>query len=189
MAGERNGFNDWMGKMKRLGILSDTHGDVGRTQKAMEVLLGQGVDEVVHCGDVGSTRVLDVLVELAGEIPVTCVLGNVDHWDRAVRDYPQIGGVRVAGRFAERMLEGMRIGVVHGDDDRLFREKLESEAYDVICFGHSHMRADDMGGRTRLINPGAVYRAAIPSVAVLELPGGELRFLSLEGEVLRREEG
>lgn len=170
----------------RLGILSDTHGDVERTARVMRSLRRLGVDEILHCGDIGSTRVLDVLVEVneGWEIPITCVLGNVDAWDRTIGAYPRIGRVYVAGRFVEREIGGLRMAMLHGDDDRRWHEAVASGRYNVIFYGHTHVRADDMTGATRCINPGAVFRASPPSMATFDVGERALTYYSLDGDKL-----
>jgi len=55
----------------RIGIVSDTHGLLRR-----EVIEGlQGVDHIIHAGDIDKKEVLDELEKIA---PVTAVRGNAD---------------------------------------------------------------------------------------------------------------
>lgn len=55
----------------RIGVISDTHGLL-----RPEALTGmQGVDHILHAGDVGDPAILDALRKLA---PVTAIQGNVD---------------------------------------------------------------------------------------------------------------
>ncbi len=167
----------------KIGILSDTHGDVKRTETAVEKLLGQGVSVLCHCGDVGSESVLITLATacLPKGIPVHAVLGNVDHWEVGVRDFPTGAGVRVHGRRALLELEGRKLIVVHGDDPHLLFEAVRSQLYDYCLTGHTHVAEDFTEGRTRVINPGAVYRAQTPSVAVLDLASDVLQVMPLRG--------
>lgn len=62
--------------MKRIGLLSDTHGHV---DDRMLELLGE-CDEIWHAGDIGPIRVTDELEKIA---PVRAVFGNID--DQIVR--------------------------------------------------------------------------------------------------------
>lgn len=57
--------------MKRIGIISDTHGTFDDTLK--EFL--KGVDEVWHAGDIGSLEVAD---QIAAFKPLRAVSGNID---------------------------------------------------------------------------------------------------------------
>src|SRR5687768_2476727 len=55
----------------KIGVISDTHGFLDPTIPK----LFEGVDHILHGGDVGSPM---VLLELENIAPVTAVLGNVD---------------------------------------------------------------------------------------------------------------
>ncbi len=158
--------------------MSDTHGDVKRTAKAIDALRKFNPAHVIHCGDIGSDG---VLTELAAgfadpEVPVTCVLGNVDGYQDLFSPAPHI---QVAGRFATLDLDGRKIAVVHGDDYRRLIGAMQSGAYDYIFTGHTHERADDQEGRTRVINPGAIHRSREPGCAVLDLESGELTYIDV----------
>jgi putative phosphoesterase len=165
----------------KIGILSDTHGDVSRTRLAIELLVSQGVTAVCHCGDVGSEQVLTELAAAFSPsgVPVYAVLGNVDHWEPGVREFPTGTGVKVCGRRAELELGGRKLVVVHGDDPRLLFEVVRSQLHDYCLTGHTHLADDFLEGRTRVINPGAVHRAQTPSVAVLDLAKDKLQVLPL----------
>ena len=164
-----------------IGILSDTHGSVNRTRAAADILNGQGVKAVIHCGDIGSEA---VLVELAAafepeQVPVYAVLGNVDLYDDALPAFPESSGVSVMGRHADLTLAGKRCAVVHGDDFRKLDAVVDSNEFTYVFTGHTHAAEDRRAGSTRIINPGAVYRAAEPSCATLDLATDALQHLSL----------
>src|SRR5205085_6025996 len=63
--------------LMRLGILSDTHGNLATSAAGVRALLDAGAEYLIHCGDVGSTEILELL---AGH-PAVFVFGNTD-WDR-----------------------------------------------------------------------------------------------------------
>ena len=159
----------------KLGILSDTHAMVARTRQLADRLREEHVDAVIHCGDIGSETILEILYATFGpsEVPVHAVLGNVDY-----EVYPEIG-VEIHGRFASLSLGGKRIAVIHGDDERTLRDAIASGRFDYVFTGHTHQRDDRTVGSTRIINPGALQRTAQPGGAVLDLDNGELRYLNL----------
>lgn len=164
----------------KLGILSDTHGHLGRTQAAIRLLQKQAVDAVAHCGDVGSAEVLMELgLAFSAEVPVHVVIGNVDLFDRHIYPLSDAEGVTVAGAFADFELDGKRLAIAHGHDHDRLQRAIHSGTYDYVLTGHTHQAADRRERGTRVINPGACYRSADPSIAVLHLDRDELDFLSL----------
>jgi putative phosphoesterase len=156
-----------------VGILSDTHDRVDAMAAAVKLLRQRGAEFFVHCGDVGSERVLDHLAGLPGAF----VFGNTD-WDRAaLARYAQSIGVACHGSFADLELGGKRVAVTHGDDFKLKQRLLAEQQHDYLLQGHTHIRTDERVGRTRLINPGALQRAKEKTVALLDTTTDRVEFL------------
>lgn len=160
----------------RIGILSDTHDQVARTARAVSVLLAQGAQALVHCGDYTCP---EVILECAG-LPGYYVFGNndFDRGDRC-RAMAAVGGVCLEwGGVAT--IGDRRIAVTHGDSSHELR-RLAALAPDYLLFGHSHRRADERRGATRWVNPGALYRASEWTVAVIDLEADSLAFHFVDG--------
>lgn len=155
----------------RIGILSDTHDQVARTARAVSLLIAQGAEALIHCGDYTCP---EVILECGG-LPSYYVFGNndFDQTDlrRAMRSVGGVclewGGVVTLGQ--------RKIAVTHGDAAHELR-RLAALAPDYLLFGHSHCRADDRRGATRWINPGALYRASEWTVAVIDLDVDSVAF-------------
>ena len=60
-------------KKHKIGIISDTHGVL--PYKIHEVF--EGVDQIIHAGDIGSE---DIITELEVIAPVSAVFGNTDNY-------------------------------------------------------------------------------------------------------------
>jgi putative phosphoesterase len=160
-----------------IGILSDTHDRVDAMAAGVALLREAGAEFFVHCGDVGSERVLD---HLAG-LPSAFVFGNTD-WDRAaLARYAESIGVACHGALADLELGGKKVAVTHGDDFRLKQRILSDKRHDYLLQGHTHVRADERVGTTRVINPGALHRAKEKTVAVLDTATDTVRFLVVGG--------
>jgi hypothetical protein len=149
-----------------LGIVSDTHGRVENARAAVYMLESLGVDEVIHCGDVGSSDVIRCFQRW----PFHYVLGNVDGDGRDLVEGELHGNATCHGRFGELEREAKRIAFLHGDDGRRLQETVASGHYDLVCRGHTHVAEQRQVGPTLLLNPGALFRAAQHSLAVVELP-------------------
>ena len=164
----------------RIGILSDTHGNIRRTALAAERLRARGVAAVLHCGDIGSADVLRQLAAAFGadDVAIHAVRGNVDLYDPELESF-SFGAVTLHGEAADLRLAGKRVAVIHGDDGMRLREAIGCGDYDYVFTGHTHAAEDRMAGRTRVINPGAIHRAEHPGCAVLDLASGQLEFLRL----------
>lgn len=165
----------------KIGILSDTHGAVGRAIRALELLLARECRAILHCGDIGSEEVLHELAALcrAHAAPLHAVLGNVDLYDAGVREFSDGDTARVWGSRAELELAGKRIAILHGHEIRSLMAAISSGEFDYVFTGHTHQTRDERAGRTRVVNPGAVHRANPPTVAALDLATDALEFISI----------
>jgi hypothetical protein len=146
----------------RLGIISDTHGLL-----RPEVFpLFQGVDRILHAGDVGE---LDLLSELATIAPVTAVWGNTDGFE--LRD-------RIPERIETR-IEGFDFLLMHGHQLGVPTPEKLNRAYpsaEVIIFGHTHKPLLTIVDQVvTVMNPGGAgpFRFGLPaSVGIMELEAG-----------------
>ncbi len=149
----------------RIGVVSDTHGQVQFTRNAVRMLESLEVELVLHCGDIGSAAV----VELFAPWPTHFVFGNVDD-PRTLREAIRAEGKTCHERFGQIELAGRRIAFLHGDDEALLNETAAGGEWDLVCHGHTHVARQLRQGRTLVLNPGAVYRANPHSIAMVELP-------------------
>lgn len=161
----------------KIGVISDTHGVVDRTRQAVEVFDREGIDNVIHCGDVGGLELLQLFVGKH----LWFVWGNTDRpvlsWRAAVETW----GFAWPDRSPLRLeLGGKRILVAHGHEST-FRGVLRQCEADFLFYGHSHSRQHVRIGPCEVINPGAIHRTSLPTVAVVDLKSGTVRFLDLKG--------
>ncbi|HEU4456537.1 MAG TPA: metallophosphoesterase family protein [Longimicrobium sp.] len=147
----------------KIGIISDTHGLL----RARVLELFDGVEHILHAGDVGDP---DILTALEAVAPVTAVWGNVDGWD--VRN-------RVS-EVAEIERAGVKIVVVHGMQLGSPTPERVAAAYPhagLAVFGHSHKPIIKQVGSTLAVNPGSAghqrFRDPV-SCAIAEIDGGRV---------------
>lgn len=113
--------------MKRIGIISDTHGTFD--DRLREFL--KDVDEIWHAGDIGSIETAD---EIAAFKPLRAVYGNID------------GGLtrRVYPHFLSFECEGVGVLMTHiGGYPRRYErgvaEKIQALHPKLFICGHSHI--------------------------------------------------
>ena len=145
----------------RIGIISDTHGLL----RAQVFEVFEGVQHILHAGDVGRA---DILTELEAIAPVTAVWGNVDGFDLRGR-VPEVARVELGG-VSVVMLHGMQFGSPTP-------EKAAAAHPDagLVVFGHSHQPLIRQVGPVLAVNPGSAgpRRFKDPvTVALAELEDG-----------------
>ncbi len=119
-----------------IGVISDTHGLL--RPEAVKAL--QGVELIIHAGDIGSPKVLANLSRLA---PVHAVRGNTDRADWAA-DLPLTLVVEVGG---------VLLYVLH----ELFTLDLDPAAagFASVIYGHSHSPRLERQNGVLFLNPGS----------------------------------
>ncbi|MEM6504077.1 MAG: YfcE family phosphodiesterase [Planctomycetota bacterium] len=172
--------------MTTIGLLSDTHGRADTARDAVGLLLEHGADLLVHLGDIGNTAVIDALavqrLDNSQQIEAHIVFGNCD-WDaKPLAAYARDLGVVVHDPAGVLMIDGKRIIFTHGHDQAAMSHAIENKA-DFLLHGHTHLQSDNMIEETRVINPGALFRASRHTVAVLTPASGDLAVLEVAGVV------
>jgi putative phosphoesterase len=159
----------------RLGVISDTHGQVDLTRSAVRLLESLDVEVVLHCGDIDSMAV----VELFAAWPTHFVFGNCDDDLEKFAAAIQAAGQACHGLFGDLEFDGVRIALLHSHERRRFRNAIDSGDYRLVCYGHTHVAAIDRHGDTLVVNPGAIYRASPHSIAIIDLPAVEATIIEL----------
>lgn len=156
--------------MKRLLILSDSHGDTDRCINIINKFEGK-IDAVIHAGD--CVRDAEDLSFIYPELPVYYVRGNNDIFTTAQGDLIiDIGGVRIF--------------VTHGHDYRVkyelryttLAQKAQSVGSKLCVFGHTHMPYTDFVGEMTVLNPGSVRFGG--TYAIAEIENGKVKTTILD---------
>jgi len=160
-----------------VGILSDTHDKLPAMKAGLRVLSAAGATFICHCGDIGREPLIDLLAGL----PSAFVWGNTD-WDRyGLEEYAVQLGIKCLGHGGRIELGGKSVYITHGDEPAQVRRVLEEQKDDYLLLGHTHVWNDQRHDRVRVINPGALYRAARKTVAVLDTERDAVQFLDVPG--------
>jgi len=128
----------------RIGVISDTHDYFDPKISG----IFQGVDHILHAGDIGLPRILLQLEQIA---PVTAVLGNTD--DASFR-YPLTEVVQLGSHhfLVHHIVQPHALG-----DD--LRQRIERDRADVVVFGHTHKPFCETIERKLFFNPGYAGRS------------------------------
>ena len=152
-----------------VGVISDTHGLL--REKALRAL--DGVEHILHAGDVGDLRILERLQALA---PVTAIRGNIDE-EGPCQTLPMIEIVELAG-VTFYMLHNRQ----HLDLDPA------SAGFGVVIYGHSHKPSIERSKGVLFFNPGSAgpRRFKLPiTIGTITITDGVLYPLIVELEVPR----
>ncbi|MEJ2745902.1 MAG: metallophosphoesterase, partial [bacterium] len=132
----------------KLGLISDTHENMTAIAKAVELFNREGVERVLHAGDIISPITAKEFVKL--KMPLVAVFGNNDGEKLFLKERFQ-GIGEIHERKWEGEMGGKKFLLIHAPDmlDALER----SGAYDIIVYGHTHETVVRTG-KTLVVNPG-----------------------------------
>jgi uncharacterized protein len=159
----------------RIGIVSDTHSNYQTVEAVVKVLRKENVSCVLHCGDIEDAETVSLFEGLRTHF----VYGNCDVNRQALRDAIESSGGTIQEPFGDVDLAGRKLAWIHGDDKRLLRDLETSGAFDYVFYGHTHHAEEHWSGSTRVINPGALYRAQPRTFIVLDLDNGEVERIAV----------
>lgn len=141
----------------RIGVISDTHDYLN----PRILTYFDGVEQIIHAGDIGRGQIISTLAKVA---PVTAVTGNVDWGTELDRTYRRVEQLELAG---------YRIYVTHiGDDPARLVTHLPNPRPQIYIYGHSHIAHIERRDDVLFLNPGAAGKPRFgrqPSIAILEL--------------------
>jgi putative phosphoesterase len=177
----------------RIGVLSDTHGDVESFRRAIAGPLTD-VDLLLHAGDVlyhGPRNPMvagyapPTLAEAlnALQAPVVIAKGNCDSdVDQLVLDVP------IQAPYAHVFADGLRIVVNHGDrwTDEETVALMTRWGVDLFISGHTHLARLERHGSLLWLNPGSpslpkAKEGQEPVGTVAVIGDGRVRIVTLDG--------
>lgn len=148
----------------KIGVLSDSHGEVLAVERALGILQDLGVSVAIHCGDIGAE-----VVPLLKGMQIHFVDGNMDD-DEQLREIMTEPEHTYHEQLGTLEIEGRRVAFLHGHDVKLLRHTIHSGHYDLVCHGHTHTFVSGFEGETLVLNPGALGRTSRPTMAVVDFP-------------------
>ena len=146
-----------MKKSLKLGILSDSHTKTDLHKEAIRHLLAQGVEYLIHAGDIILEEHLQMLED--APVPYVCVYGNND--TSLIPLYGQYKMYREPHYFN---IGDLKLKLMH------MPYYMNADA-DIVISGHTHMFDCSLNGKTLFINSGEVCAREKPltECAVVEV--------------------
>ena len=148
----------------KIGIISDTHDQIEKIEKAVKLLNEKRVGLVIHCGDWVSPFSLLPYKNL--KCPIKGIFGNNDG-DRfrhvaIVKKFNL--NIVYEERFMKLTLDKRKCAVFHGDYQEIVDALVGCGQYDTVFHGHTHIRVNKTVGNTLSLNPGSFLDKTAPGV-------------------------
>jgi len=162
-----------------IGIIADTHDRLPYVEKAVKRLNKEKVGLVLHAGDYVAPFVASKFKDL--KVDMIGVFGNNDGDKELLKKKFSEIGVEIRGKFAEVIVDGLKIALLHGEENDLLKALINAESHDVVVHGHTHKAEIYRKGDTLVVNPGEVcaYLTGKSTIAILDTVTKEAKIINL----------
>ena len=159
-----------------IGIVSDTHENTRLIVRAVKVFKERSPTFVIHCGDIISPPVLERFAGLSLKV----VFGNNDGERSGLKKKcAELGFDEIKDELSFEFL-GKSFFVYHGTNPAVVTRAVDTQNFDYVLHGHTHVKRNEIVGRTKVINPGALFMAQEYSIAFLNVETSEVEFVTIE---------
>lgn len=151
----------WNNKVK-IGIISDTHTKVKKASRAIDALISDGAEFLVHAGDIVEVETLELLKK--SSLRYEAVYGNNDAHLARFHDKYNLVQEPYYFKISDTTFKLMHLPFYMTPDT------------DIVIFGHTHTFHSEYNGSTLFLNPGEVCarNKNISEWAMLEIKDDEL---------------
>lgn len=163
-----------------VGLIADTHDNLPMVDKAIRKLNEENVELVLHAGDYIAPFVIPKFKSLQAKL--IGVFGNNDG-DRELlkKRFSEQKGLELRGNFAQIVIDGIKIALLHGSEEELLISLVETQSFDVVVHGHSHKAEIYRKGKTLVVNPGEVcgYLTGKSTIALFDTVKHEAKLVEI----------
>jgi hypothetical protein len=148
--------------------------------KAITRLNQEKAKIVLHAGDYVAPFTVVRFKQLKAKL--IGVFGNNDGDHPFLKKkFAEIETAEIRGNFAEVKVDGLKIALLHGEEEELLQSLINTESYDIVVHGHSHEARIFKKGKTIIINPGEVcgYLSEKSTIALLDTETREAKIIQL----------
>ena len=141
----------------KIGIISDNHKKLKKAKKALDMLIDEGAEFIIHAGDIVEPQMLEMLKN--SQKKYVAVFGNNDaHLQSYQRGYNLVSEPNYF-KLADKKFKLMHIPYYMSNDA------------EIIVFGHTHMFEAQMKNNTLYLNPGEICgrKKPLSECAMLEI--------------------
>jgi len=160
----------------KIGIISDTHDNLPRIKKAVEIFNREKVELVLHAGDFVSPFTFLEFKNI--NCPLKGVFGNNDGDKLYLQEKFKVIGELYPAPYIVK-INNKNVIMLH--KEKLIDALAESQKYDVIIYGHTHRTDLRKIGKTLIINPGECggWLTGKSTIALLDLETLEAKIIDL----------
>lgn len=160
-----------------IAVISDLHDNTAAWQILLRAFSAMKIETIINCGD---TCAPAMLKEMAATFPgrIHTIFGNVADRKLEAEVMLDLPNVTHYGDQGELTLDGRKIFFTHKPKEA--EQAVKSGKYDLVCYGHTHLKRWEKIGESYILNPGtAGGMFQYPSFATVDLQTLDQQFHEL----------
>lgn len=158
----------------QIAVISDTHDNLFRLEKALKEIRSREIKLLFHCGDIGTKTIENLKAE---EIQIYAVCGNNDYFPELERMCKN-SNIGLFEDIGEIEIDKRKISITHLPKVAEYLASLKK--YNIIFFGHTHRKSFKLLGDTKLVNPGDIMaRHNKPSFIIYDTIEDKIEFINI----------
>ncbi len=157
-----------------IAVISDTHDNLFRLEKALKEIRSREIKLLFHCGDIGIETIERLKIEA---IQIYAVCGNGDYYPE-VEKICKNSNIGIFEDIGEIEIDDKKIAITHLPAVAEYLSSLKK--YNIIFFGHTHRKSFKLLNNAKLINPGDIMaRYNKPSFLIYDTIKDSIEFIAI----------
>ena len=169
--------------MVKIGIIADTHDNIGSAKKAIQYFNSNNVEYCLHAGDIISPFMAKLVFnDLKCKENLILVQGNNDGEITGNRiNISNIGGNFAGTTYVGSIDNEKKVIMQHDIHPQILESLASSNKFDIIVYGHTHEPEIKQIGKSIIINPGECcgILSGISTIAILDTKKMEAKIINL----------
>lgn len=168
----------------KVAVISDIHENFNNLLRALELMREKQVEKILCLGDFINPGITKVLADCG--IPVFSVWGNNDGDKVLIVKISMAEGSSLSlgdTTYASLTIDGKNIFMTHYPD--LVRMAAMSGIYDVVFYGHDHLKKQAQQENCLIVNPGelSANKTRTATFAIYDTAANQVEFVEVQGVV------
>lgn len=161
----------------KIGIIADTHDNLGKIKTAVRILKEKNISYLLHCGDFVAPFTIPYLKE-GNFKKIIAVFGNNDGEKLGLKkSFEGIGEICKAPFHLT--LEKFKILILH---EPLEIEMMKIAPYNLIVYGHTHSASIIENNNSLIVNPGECggWTSGKSTIAIADLGEKKAKIINID---------
>jgi len=173
----------------KIAIISDIHDNFHNLVSALKIIEERKPEQIIFLGDFINNGIAKILANF--KVPVFAVWGNNDGDKAAIKETSLKPGsnLKISENIYDFLeFDGKKIFLTHYPD--IAKQMAKSGEYDIVFYGHNHLKNLDKIGDCIVCNPGEIcaQKTGQAGFVIYDTKDNEIEFVEIEDSIRAKTE-